>query len=97
MGCSYIFGTTVEDNQTIPFYVAERNKTIMPYNFGKPEGALQHIWYHLQNTNIKKDVRPRIKGHISLSLSGFSFKTNYWRTAQSKHNQEFIVCQTGRR
>ncbi|NLN92989.1 MAG: hypothetical protein GX130_06770 [Candidatus Hydrogenedens sp.] len=56
MGCSLIFGTTVNDDETIPFHAAKHNNKIMPYNFGKPGGALQLAWYHLQQTDFEHDL-----------------------------------------
>jgi len=72
-GCSFVFGTTVEDNQTIPAYIGKNKTDCMPYNFGKPGGALQHTYYHLIHLNIGDEIKQQ-KGLFIYLYGDFHFR-----------------------
>ena len=39
LGCSFLFGTGVQDAETIPFYFEQEQKSLRSYNFGIPGGG----------------------------------------------------------
>ena len=73
-GCSFTFGTGVNDNETIPFYVSQFAPKYMPYNYGYRGYGPQAILAQLQSDEIIKQVHKTdgtilvytyIDGHIS--------------------------------
>lgn len=72
-GCSLIFGTAVEDNQTIPAYIGKYKKDYMPYNFGKPGGALQHTYHQLIHQDLSEQIKEK-KGVFIYLYPDFHFR-----------------------
>lgn len=73
LGCSLIFGTTVEDDETIPAYIGKHQNRYMPYNYGKPGRALQHAYYHLLKSDLSKEIREK-EGIAVYMYMGFHFR-----------------------
>jgi hypothetical protein len=59
-GCSYTFGTGVNDNETLPFYVGRYAPGFMPYNYGGPGWGPQQMLLKLQEENLRGEIsQPR--------------------------------------
>lgn len=72
-GCSLIFGTAVKDSETIPAYAGKYKIDCMPYNFGKPGGALQHTYHHLIHQDIGNEIKQK-KGLFLYLYPDFHFR-----------------------
>lgn len=55
-GCSYVFGWAVNDNETLPSRIAAHCREYVPYNYGIPGVATQHMYYHLLNGNMRDEI-----------------------------------------
>jgi hypothetical protein len=47
-----MFGTAVNDNQTVPYYLGRILPEYAPYNFGIPAGSLQNTLYQIENYDL---------------------------------------------
>jgi hypothetical protein len=56
-GCSMVFGSCVEDDQTLPYYLGERLTDFQPYNFGESACATQHMYHRLATQNLPGIVK----------------------------------------
>ncbi len=56
-GCSFVFGTTVNDDETIPAYIGRNQTRYMPYNFGKPGMGVQSAYRHLLTHDLREELR----------------------------------------
>jgi hypothetical protein len=54
--CSFTFGTGVNDDETMPFYVAQLASHYMPYNYGVGAYGPQHMLARLQSSEITKEI-----------------------------------------
>lgn len=55
-GCSMAFGQTVNDSQTIPFYLGELLKDFEPYNYAVGGGGIQNLYTVLSRTDLRREV-----------------------------------------
>lgn len=60
-GCSYVFGWAVNDHETLPANVSKYCREYVPYNYGIPGVATQHMYYRLLHGNIRDEI-PEEKG-----------------------------------
>jgi len=94
-GCSFTYGDGVKDDQTLPFYVAERTARYMPYNYGFHGRGPFDILAELENINFQSEVREKngiliyvfIDDHVhraigSSSVWGWKFHGVYYRQAE---------------
>ncbi len=58
IGCSFTFGTEVNDNETLPSQFAMRNPNCAVYNYGIPGSSPQEIYLTTLNSEFADDVEP---------------------------------------
>ncbi|HOV34119.1 MAG TPA: hypothetical protein PLX23_12240 [Candidatus Hydrogenedens sp.] len=56
MGCSFTFGTGVNDNETFPSQFAKLNPYCQVYNYGMPGGSPQEMYLMTLNPNFADDI-----------------------------------------
>ena len=95
-GCSFIFGTTVNDNEPIPAYIGETKTDYMPYNFGKPGLALQHAYSHLLHRNLKQEIAQE-QGVLVYLYMGFQVRRIIGGVHSPSHiaDATYIALETG--
>lgn len=59
IGCSFTFGTAVNDNETLPSQFALRNPHCAVYNYGIPGGSPQEIYLTTLNSDFADDIESR--------------------------------------
>ncbi|HOV32449.1 MAG TPA: hypothetical protein PLX23_03700 [Candidatus Hydrogenedens sp.] len=58
-GCSFTFGTGVNDDQTMPFYFGQIHPECKIYNYGIPGGAPQEIYLQSCDNEIFDDIEEK--------------------------------------
>ncbi|GEM_PF-932572 len=58
-GCSFTFGTGVNNNQTLPYYFGQLHPEIEVYNYGIPGGSPQEIYLQSTQSEIFADISPK--------------------------------------
>lgn len=58
-GCSMTFGLRVNDNETMPFYIAQYASHYRPYNYGVYGYGPQHMLAQLQSEDLKKEINEK--------------------------------------
>ncbi|MBI2522394.1 MAG: hypothetical protein HYV97_18380 [Bdellovibrio sp.] len=58
-GDSWVFGTGVNDNQTLPYYVGELADEYMVYNYGLEKSGPHHTLEILRSGQLKSEIRER--------------------------------------
>ena len=56
-GCSFTFGTGVNDHETLPFYVGQLSRTSIPYNYGLGGGGPHQMLAKLESGDIRKEIK----------------------------------------
>jgi hypothetical protein len=56
-GCSMTFGLGVNDNETMPFYVAQSASHYRPYNYGVSGYGPHHMLAQLQRGDLTKEIQ----------------------------------------
>lgn len=51
-GCSMMFGTAANDNETVPYYLGEQFPAYHPYNYGEPGCAVPHMLHRLESGKL---------------------------------------------
>jgi hypothetical protein len=55
-GCSFTFGIGVEDNETLPFYIAQQAPRYRVYNYGVGGYGPHQMLAHLQRDELKSEI-----------------------------------------
>lgn len=55
-GCSMAFGSSVDDLETIPFWIGQKFPQWHPYNFGVPGMATPHMLARIQEGGLKDSI-----------------------------------------
>jgi len=58
-GCSFTFGTGVNNNQTLPYYFGQLHPEIEVYNYGIPGASPQEIYLQSTQSEIFADISPQ--------------------------------------
>ena len=58
-GCSMTFGLGVNDDETMPFYVAQYASRFRPYNYGVAGYGPHHMLAQLQRGNLTKEINEK--------------------------------------
>jgi len=57
MGCSFTFGVGVQDNETVPYYFAEKQKDYVPYNYGLGASGPHQFLRLLETKNLREEIK----------------------------------------
>lgn len=55
-GGSFTFGEGLNNNETLPYWLAQFSDNISPYNYGHPGYGPQHVLTQLQGTDIRDQI-----------------------------------------
>ncbi len=69
-GCSFALGVGLEDNQTLPYFLAKENNTIIPYNYGIAGSGTNSMLAQTENYINQKAV-PQSEGYFVYILLNF--------------------------
>lgn len=75
-GCSFVWGSCLHENQTIPYYVGEMAPNYLPYNYARGASGTNYLLALLQNRNLKNEITPTegigvyvyIRDHVGRSI-----------------------------
>ncbi|MGB5539529.1 MAG: hypothetical protein WBO37_05530 [Gammaproteobacteria bacterium] len=75
-GGSFTFGEGLNNNETLPYWLAQFSDRISPYNYGHPGYGPQHVLTQLQDSNIRDQIPetdgiliyPLISTHIQRAI-----------------------------
>ena len=109
-GCSFTFGEGVNDDQTMPFYVAEASSTYRVYNYGVSGYGPQQMLVQLENPELPDQVENKdeaiavytfIDHHIqrvigSMELMSYAARFPYYRMDDRNELVRTGTFQSGR-
>lgn len=75
-GCSFVWGSCLNEDQTVPFYVGEMASQYVPYNYARGAAGTNYLLALLQNRDLSKEVHEKsgiglyvfINDHVGRSI-----------------------------
>lgn len=80
-GCSFIWGSCLSDNETVPYYVAKLAPKYMPYNYARGASGSNFLLALMENREIDKEMAQKegigiyvfINDHVERSAGDVSY------------------------
>lgn len=105
-GCSFVWGSCLQENETIPAYVAKLAPRYMPYNYGRGASGTNYLLALLENRKINKQINEKeglglyvfINDHIDRSVPNIFYAASMffmpyyeYQDGRLKRNGSFIT------
>jgi hypothetical protein len=75
-GCSFVFGTGINDNETLPYFLANKMKDYVPYNYATGAMGTHQLLSLMENTDLKKQVPEKNGIFIYVYANGHIERSN---------------------